>query len=300
MHPILIEIGDFFIGTYGLMIALGLMAAIWLASIRGKPRGFDPNVFFDLAFVAIISGFVAARITYIALNPAEFAADPMGLIFSRSGFVFLGGFIGAVAAIIGFMKWKGLPILATGDVLVPSLAIGHAFGRIGCHLAGCCWGGVCTVPGVGVRVGYHEMPDGTPFGNAFTDQFYRGIIDADMMQSLPIWPVQLMESIGLFLLAGALVWWASRGPLRPGFVIAGYLIIYGVMRFMLEFLRGDAERGLWFGGTISTSQIISALIIPVGIALIVANRKKSPSPHSHPSLAKGLQLIPAPKDAKPK
>lgn len=296
MHPILIEIGDFFIGTYGLMIALGLLAAIFLASFRGKRRRYDPNLFFDLAFIAVVSGFVFARLFFIMLHPGEFARDPMALLFSRSGFVFLGGFVGAVGCMLAYLSWKKLPILDIGDIAVPSLAIGHGIGRIGCHLAGCCWGGVCTVSGIGIQVRPQEMPGGEPFVNAYTDQFFRGMIPMDAEYSLPVWPVQLMEAGGLILLAGVLVWLAARGPHRAGTMLGIYLIAYPVMRFLLEFLRGDAERGLWFGDTISTSQILSLLIVPVGVWLLVRTRGQEPSPRSHPSTAKDLPLIPPPKD----
>lgn len=296
MHPILFEIGDFFIGTYGLMIALGMIAAIALASYRGKRRKYDPNLFFDLTFISVVSGFLFARLFFIILNPQDFARDPGAMLLSRSGFVFLGGFVGAVACVFGYLVWKKLPILDVGDIAMPSLALGHGIGRIGCHFAGCCWGGVCTVSGVGIHVSPQEMPNGEPFINAFADQAFRGMIPWEAEQSLPVWPVQLMEAAGLIVIAAVLVWIASRKAHRAGFILGLYLVSYPVLRFALEFLRGDAERGLWFGGTLSTSQILSLLIIPVGVAILVKGRGKDVSPRSHPSTAKDLPIIPPPKD----
>ncbi|MDK2971190.1 MAG: phosphatidylglycerol---prolipoprotein diacylglyceryl transferase [Candidatus Sumerlaeota bacterium] len=285
MHPILFSIGDFFIGTYGLMIALGLLAGIWVASWRGRRRGFSSELFFDLAFVAVLSGFGGGRLLYILLNFSEFLSDPMAMLLSRTGFVFLGGFVGAVGVVVWYLRRRGLPVLAVGDILAPSLAITHGFGRIGCHLAGCCWGSECSVPGLGLRLKLEEMPNGYPFSNAYLDQIDRGLIPHDAVHSLPVWPVQLMESAGLLLMAGALIWIAARKPRPAGQILGLYLIGYAILRFGLEFLRGDADRGMFFGGAISTSQLISLALVPAGIVLLAKIRTNPPSPHSHPSVA---------------
>lgn len=287
MHPVLFSIGDFFIGTYGVMIALGLLAAIALGSWRASRRGIPPESVTDMAFTAIIAGFVSARILYILLNWGAFTADPVGLMLSRSGFVFLGGFVGAAAACIWFLRKRDLPVLAMGDLVAPSLALGHAFGRIGCHFAGCCYGGVCTVPAVGLHVPPQETPSGQPFGNAYTDQVLSGAIPADAAQSLPVWPVQLLESGSLFVVTGLLLWWASR-PRAAGSTLGLYLVAYSVLRFLLEYLRGDAERGFLIEGAVSTSQGIALLLLPVGVWLMVRARGKEPSPYSHPSVAPAL------------
>lgn len=284
MHPILIEIGDFFIGTYGVMIAIGLLAGITLAGWRGKRRGFSSDLFFDIAFVAVVAGFVSARVFFILQNPKYFAEDPISLILSRTGFVFLGGFIGAVAAVIIFLKKRGLPVLPVADILAPSIALGHAFGRIGCHLAGCCWGGVCDVKAVGIHIHEHLQPNGMPFQNAFVDHVERGLVDPSAGQSLAVWPVQLMESGSLFVLTALLVWFASK-PRRPGQTLALYLVGYAVIRFVLEYFRGDPGRGVYFDGMLSTSQIISLFILPAAVGILVWSRGKDVSPHSHPSLA---------------
>lgn len=294
MHPVLLRLGDsFFLGTYGLMIALGLLAAIALAAWRGRRRGFQPDLFLDLAFIGVLAGFVFARLFYILLNWGEFTADPGGVIFSRGGFVFLGGFVGAVAISILYLRRKALPVLAIGDIVAPSIAVAHAFGRIGCHFAGCCWGGVCSVPHLGLRVPQHQLPGGGYFENAamhFPGEFVDGVL-----HSQPVWPVQLMESFGLFALAGALLLFATR-PRRPGQTLALYLGFYSVLRFVLEFLRGDADRGLFFGGALSTSQLLSLAILPVAVALWAWSLRQPISPHSHPSTAPPL---PAPEAKKP-
>ena len=288
MHPVLIQIGDsFFIGTYGVMVALGLLVAVTLAAWRARRRGIAPDRIFDLALVAVIGGLISARLLFIVLEWDLFIADPLAIVFSRTGFVFLGGLIGAVICSALFLKWRGLPFLTLSDILAPSLAIGHAFGRIGCHFAGCCFGGACKLP-VALHVGPHAQPNGLPFYNAFEDQLSRGLIPPGAGESLGVWPVQLMESAGLFLIVFGLLWYATR-PRRPGQTLAWYLIAYALLRFGLEFLRGDAGRGLWLGG-ISTSQILSLLMVPVGVGLLWWSHTQPISPHSHPSTAPPLPV----------
>ncbi len=273
MHPILFSFGDsFFIGTYGLLVATGLLVAIQIAAFRARKRGIQSDRMYDLAFLAVLSGFIAARLLYIILNFGEFRADPGAMIFSRTGFVFLGGFVGAAVSCIVWLQWHNLPVLKVGDLVAPSLAIGHGFGRIGCHLAGCCWGGVCRIDSIGLKVEPHVQPNGYPFGNAYLDQFEQGLIPHGALHSLPVWPVQLMEAISLFALGGALLWYASK-PRRSGYTLAFYLIGYSIIRFVLEFLRGDLDRGML--GGLSTSQIISLLLLPVGVGMLVRFRGKT-------------------------
>jgi phosphatidylglycerol:prolipoprotein diacylglycerol transferase len=282
MHPILFEVSDsFFIGTYGVAIAAGLLCAILLASWRATRRGLKADLVFDLAFVAVIGGFLGARILYLIVEWDQFMETPRALLLSRTGFVFQGGFIGGALSAIAFLKWKKAPIMVTGDLIIPSLVMAHGFGRIGCHFAGCCHGGVCEVPGFGIRVGYQETSGGMVFGNAYTSQVEQGLIDPAEALSLPVWPVQLMESAALFALAGALLW-VARVPRRPGLVLGLYLIAYPVLRIALEMLRGDLARGVYFGGLLSTSQIISLALVPVGIGVLVWSRRQPVAGFSDP------------------
>lgn len=288
MNPILIQITDsFFIGWYGVMIAAGLLAAAWLASFRGKKAGYDGNFFYDLVFVAVISGFIGARLLYILTDLDRFSQDPGGMLFSRDGFVFLGGLLLATPACIIFIQKKGYNVLRIGDLIAPSLALGHAFGRVGCHLAGCCYGGVCEAP-IGIRVPRVELPDGGLMYNAYSDHLEQGLISPDASASLMVWPVQLMESGGLLLLTGALLLIAHRVK-GTGVVLASYLIGYSILRFLTESFRGDAGRGLYFDGAISTSQLLSVPILIVGAVLLAKRYGKvvpDPEPAPRPSKEK--------------
>ena len=275
MHPVLIRISDtFFIGTYGLLIAVGLLCGALLASWLGKRRGLNPDIFFDLVFIAVAAGFIGARVLYIITEFPDFLRNPGEMIFSRTGFVFLGGFIGAAGACLFYLKRKKLDPWLVGDILMPALALAHGFGRIGCHLAGCCYGGQCEAP-LGIRVPRIVMPDGAFWPNAYADQVSAGLI-ADTLHghSLPIWPVQLMEATGLFILSAALVWMMMKARPR-GVVLGAYLVGYSVLRFTLEYLRGDAERGLFLNGAISTSQILSLFMFAAGVVILI-RRSKAP------------------------
>lgn len=289
MQPVLFQFGSFFLPTYGFLIALGVLIGLWVASHRAKIRGLPADKIYDLVFIAVVAGFVSARLLYIILNFEDFLKNPLGMIFSRSGFVFLGGFFGAVAGLIWYFRRNKLPLLAMSDVLVVTLCIAHGFGRIGCHLSGCCFGGVCPVPGLGIEIVAHTIPgtDKLPTGpeyfyNAFEEHKLLGLIPLDATQSLSIWPSQLMEAFGLFLVAFILWWFSSRKPRIAGQTLALYIMLYAVLRFSLEFLRGDSDRGIYFG--MSTSQWISIFLFPVGVGLMYAIRNNPISPFSHPSL----------------
>lgn len=290
MHPILFQIGDFVIGTYGVMIVIGMMAALWLCKRLARRRGLNPDFFYDLIFVLLVSGFLGARILFIFSIWDDFVQAPMAYILSREGFVFQGGFVAALAVGIWFTRWRRQPLLEVVDIAAPALALAHAFGRIGCHLAGCCYGATCA-PGheghglfCNLAVQYPLLiKDGQPmamFNFAYGGQIQAGLLAPGAAAPLPVIPVQLFESAGNFLIFGALLWlWGRRKWSGQAFAL--YMALYSVMRFSLEFLRGDADRGLYFGGMISTGQIIAILTLMGAIGLWAWRRNK------------GLQEVPA-------
>lgn len=273
MHPILIQFtDDFFIATYGVMIVLGLVAGGFYCHWRGQKQGLSADPFYDLIVIAVAAGFLGARLLFILTVFPEFLKDPASYIFTRTGFVFLGGFIAAAVACSWYVRRKKLDFWITADILAPALALAHAFGRIGCHFSGCCYGGVCDSP-LGIRVPRVIQPNDTPWLNAWYDQWQANMIEQSATQSLPIWPVQLMESGALFLLAAVLIFVGLRNIPR-GLVFGLYLAIYAIVRFALEFLRGDVERGVYFNGLLSTSQLISIGMLVAGIAVLATSHKR--------------------------
>lgn len=272
MHPVLIQVTDnFFIGTYGLMIVLGMVLGVGLNIFLGKRRGLPSEVFFDILFIAVIAGFVGARLLYILTDLPGFLRDPMAYLLSRSGFVFLGGLIGAAIACGVYLRMKNLPFWRTADTVVPGLAVAHAFGRVGCHYAGCCFGGTCEGP-LGIEVPRIAMPDGSIWPNVYLEHVVDGRIAESAAASLPVWPVQLMETGGLLLLMAVMVLLFLRRP-PLGMVFGVYLVGYSILRFFLEFLRGDEIRGYLIEGMLTTSQGLSVLLLAAGIYVLAVRRK---------------------------
>ncbi len=231
------------IPMYGVMSALGMLAALILIGITRKFTRFSEDQALSAALWAIIAGFLGAKILYWITEMKQIVADPSFLLHTlREGFVFYGAFIGGLAGIAIYAARKKLPFFAFTDYFVPGLVLGHAFGRIGCFFAGCCYGIECALPISIVFPAGAVAPAG-----------------------VPLLPTQLMESAFLFILCVILVLiLKKRKPFAT--VTAWYMVLYGVWRFTIEFFRND-DRG--FVGALSTSQFISIFLILGGIALLV-------------------------------
>lgn len=251
MHPFFHILGRT-IPSYGLMIALGLVAATALAWRRARRQGLSTDHLLTIVACGIGLAMVGAKLLYLftAFSPAqllEYLRAGNFQILSDGGMVFYGGLFGGIAG-----AWLGVSIAGTRlslyvDALVPAIPFGHAFGRVGCFLAGCCYG----IPWQGaLAVCYPPSPLGlTPEG--------------------PVFPTQLLESLLCLVLCGLLLWF-GRYPHKPLDLAGLYLILYGLMRFGLEYLRGDLIRG--FFGPLSTSQWISLLMLLAGILCFVLGR----------------------------
>lgn len=250
MYPY-IHIGSFKLPTYGLCIAIGFLAAVWLGSRRSKKRGLDFDEVFSATLWAIVLGVVGAKLLFILTMIPEMGRLPTWqelLNMIGTGFVFYGGLIGALIGLwIGCRRHR-FNMLDITDLLAPSLTLAHGFGRIGCFMAGCCYG---------VSV---------PWGVT-----YQCAISAP--NGVPLLPIQLIEAACLFLLTGALCLY-SRKPRRKGSATGLYFICYAVIRFVLEFFRGDADRGILLG--ISTSQWISVPLLILGVALMLRREPAAP------------------------
>ena len=147
MHPILFKLGPITIYSYGLMIALGIMVGLFLARRQAKREGIDPDKILDITLYVLLAALIGARLLFVFMNFAEYVDEPLRILkIWEGGLVFYGGLLPAVAIGIWYIKRLGLPLWQIADILAPSLAIGHAMGRIGCFFAGCCYGGACDLP----------------------------------------------------------------------------------------------------------------------------------------------------------
>ncbi len=267
MHPIFIYITDnFFIGTYGVLVALGVFAGIFTAIRRTRKLGIPDDFIFDLTFYMVIAGIIGSRILFIIINWKMFLEDPLSLILSREGFVFLGGFAAAALVGIYFIRKNKYPFFIIADALAPSVPLGHFFGRLGCFSAGCCYGKVCSkgYEFLGVHFPAVYNRKGELIGSfPYIDHLNHNLIPQTANQSLPIIPIQLIEAAGnfiIFLILNKMY----KNRKFDGYITGLYLFIYAGMRFFIEFLRGDADRRIWLG-LLSTSQILSLIAIGFGL-----------------------------------
>ncbi|MGE5808193.1 MAG: prolipoprotein diacylglyceryl transferase [Nitrospirota bacterium] len=245
MHPILFEIpriafGSWAIGPipirlYGLMIGLGFVIGITLAARQAKREGVAPERVLDLGVYMLLTAIVGSRVLFVLTNLHEFADKPWeAFALWKGGLVFYGGLLAAVPVGIWYMRKHRLPVWKTADIMAPSIALGQAFGRLGCFFAGCCYGATCSLP----------------FSITFNNP------DSLAPRGVPLYPTQLMESGGDALIFMTLLW-LRRSKKFDGQLFWTYVLFYAVLRFGIEFFRGDEIRGLYFGGSISTSQIIA-------------------------------------------
>lgn len=249
MFPVLLEIGGQKIYSYGFFIAVGYIAALLTGRYLAKHRGLDPGPFMDLAFLAIVSGVIGARLFFVITSLPDYLARPGELFnFWSGGLVFYGGFILATVACLAFGYWKKMPIWLSTDIVVTSVALAHAFGRIGCFAAGCCHGSTCPYPWGMVNLSSFVSP---------------------ALKDVPLHPVQLYESFALFMLSGLLIYLVRRKKLPDGQPALIYLCGYAAIRFVMEFFRGDDERGFVLGGWLSTSQAIGLALFCLGGGLFI-------------------------------
>jgi Prolipoprotein diacylglyceryltransferase len=221
------------------MIALGFLAAIAVGMFRAKRSNLDSNMIPDIALLCLIFGFIGAKVLFVIVEFPAFSQNPW-LVFSGEGFVVYGGIISGVLAAIIYCKKKKCDFYRYLDILIPSVALAQGFGRIGCFLAGCCYGRA-TTDWYGVT-----FPEGSiaPAG-------------------IPLIPTQLISAGGDFLLAAFLILYSKHAKYK-GNVGAVYLVLYGIGRFLIEFLRNDERGGVGF---LSTSQFISLFIVIGGLVL---------------------------------
>ena len=261
MHPILFEIpqidlGNWVIGPipirmYGLMIGIGFLLAIYLASRRAKKEGLNPEPVLDMGIYLLLAAIIGSRALYVLTNWQEFSRNPVEMFaIWKGGLVFYGGVLAAVPTGIWYVTRHRLPVWKTADIIAPYAALGHAIGRFGCFFAGCCYGAPCSGP---LCITFSDARSLAPRG-------------------VPLFPTQLTESGAEFAIFGLLLI-LRRYKKFDGQLFWLYLIFYAIMRFSLEFFRGDVVRGLYFGGLVSTSQIVAMFVLAFSLFMLWTLRK---------------------------
>ena len=228
MHPILFQIGPFTIYSYGVALATAFLVCISLIQRESKKYNLNTETISNFCFWLLVSGIVGARILYCLLNPRLFIKKPLEiLMLHHGGLVWYGGLI--VAILVGsiYLRKRKLPVLKVMDFIIPYIALGHAIGRVGCFLNGCCFGRSSENWGI-----------------------YFPVHQARLI------PSQLYSSFFLVVIFFILRYLRGR-PHKEGEVFVFYIFFYSLMRFFIEFIRGDSQN---FIGGFTVFQLISSFL----------------------------------------
>lgn len=243
-----IQIGPITIHMYGMMIGIGFVAAYLSCCVRARKKGLSEDIVWGILLCAVLGAVTGTRLLYYLVSIPQILEDPSILWNFKNGYVVYGGIIFGVLFGYIYCRHKKVPFLKYFDLVMPSVAVAQGFGRIGCFFAGCCYG-------------------------KQTDSWFHIIYTHSSFapNHVPLIPTQLLSSAGNFVIAGILFWYSSKTK-RDGKVGALYMILYSIGRFFIEIFRNDFRGEL---GGLSTSQLISAIVLVLGI-LLMARLSKGP------------------------
>ena len=244
MQPEL-DIGPITLQTFGIMFALGFVAAGALVGRRFQELGKPVDWAYELIFAGLVGGIVGARVDFLIENYDSVSDDLLGNLFSGSGLVWYGGAIGGAIGVLLWARWRGMLNLTLLDVAAPGLAIGYAVGRIGCQLSG---------------DGDYGFPWDGPWAMAYPE----GTVATDV----PVHPTPIYETLAMGLVTYTL--WRLRFSFRPGLLFALYLVLAGVERFLVEFIRRNDELALG----LTQAQLLSVAMIGAGGVWLVVKARR--------------------------
>jgi len=249
MLPKLISIGSFFIPTYGTLVAIAFLAALWIVTRLAKRASLPSELITNLAIYCALAGLAGAKLFMILFDFSDYWSGRQRL-FSletlQAAGVYQGGFLVAFVTAILYMRRQHLPILATCDVFAPGIAVGQALGRLGCLSAGCCWG----------------IETHVPWATTFHSQEAHDLTGVPL--GVPLHPTQLYECVADALIFGFLYFRIGKSH-AAGSILGWYLALYSAARFVIEFFRFH-EQGLHFG--LSYTQWISLATLAAGVSLL--------------------------------
>lgn len=251
MFPTLITIGPLTFRTYGALVALGMFLALQYMLRRAKQQNLPEENILDMSLYAIVAGLIGGRLAYVLLSFNYFAKHPSEIFMVwEGGMVFYGGLLlGSLAVIYYIKKHPVINLWKLADIVAPALALGHVFGRLGCFFAGCCYG--------------HEtsLPWGVTFRNT----------ESLAPLHVCLHPTQLYEALGNLVIFIFLDWY-NRYKHGAGKTFWVYLFFYGMLRFHMEFLRGDDRGGMILG--MSPGQLMSLALIVTSVAVLAYKKGK--------------------------
>ncbi len=250
MYNDLLTIGNFTLHTYGLMTAIGIIAAYFSIEYRAKKYGLRSEKILGLVIFCLIFGYAGSKLLYIITILPDIMKDPSILISSLGGgWVVYGGIIGGIIGALIYCRIRHLTAIKYFDIALPGVALAQGFGRLGCFFAGCCYGVVTD----------------SPLSITFTHSHFGP-------NNVPLVPTQLYSSALDFLLFFGLAIYYKKAKKADGQITGFYLLFYSIGRFILEFFRGDVVRGSV--GPLSTSQFIAIFMAAAGIVILVIASKK--------------------------
>lgn len=258
MHPRLLTTPFFTLHTFGVLLAAAFLAALWWVARGARREGISTDSVISLGLWAIGGAVVGAKALMVLRSLHLYVSDPSqlwSLSSLESAGDFYGGFLGALAAVsLYFRRHPELPVWRTADLCGPAIALGQSIGRVGCFMAGDDYG----------------KPTRLPWAVTFTDPDAARVGGAPL--GVPLHPVQLYESVVCLALFFFLAW-LTRRKRFDGEVVLAYALLYAVARFIIEYFRGDTDRGFVFGGALSTSQFIAVLVGTASVVLLAARHR---------------------------
>lgn len=258
MHPVLFEINGWPVYSYGVLLAAAYLAGLQLAVVRARKAGLDGAKVMDFGIYLIIAALVGAKLMLVFVDFSYYRDNPKEILsLARAGGVFYGGLIAALVVGLLLVKRYKLPVWKTGDMIAPGIALGHVIGRIGCLLAGCCYG----------------KPTNVPWAITFTNPLAG--LNVGTPLEVPLHPTQIYDAGGELLILIFLLATEKKGKVFAGRTFWLYMVLYAISRYIVEMYRGD-DRGMigyWF----STSQLVAVAILPVSLFMLWRLSKRATS-----------------------
>ncbi len=259
MHPILFKIplfGGLTIFTYGVLVATGFLAGIYVVTREARRVGEDPAKALDLLFWVIVAAIIGSRVYYVlTIEFDTILSDPLSFFkIWRGGLVFQGGVIGAFIVGFWWIRKHKLPLWKWIDMFTFGIPLGHAIGRLGCFMAGCCHG--------------RPAPNGCWWAVTFPDN-----VSSFAPPGIPLYPTQLMESFGEFAIFAFLYFVLRKRKTFEGEIMSVYLFLYAILRFVVEMYRGGETRTFIFGW-FSAAQLVSIIMVAFAAFIWINNRNR--------------------------
>jgi phosphatidylglycerol:prolipoprotein diacylglycerol transferase len=267
VFPRLIDFGwefrgvDLFLPAYGVLFAGGALLAWWWFVRRGRTLGVAEEQLFNLSFYTLLAGILGAKLSLVIVDWESYLHEPRLLLGTiRSAGVVIGGIVAGALAFVYYAHRHDLPLHRLGDAIAAPLVLAQAVGRLGCFCAGCCWG--------------KPAAEGSKFAVVFTDP--HAAMQTGVPLNIPLVPTQLMHLSANLALAILLSWLWRRRIEPAGTVFWAYVLLYSLSRGIIEFWRGDAQRGLYFDGAVSTSQLLALGGLLLGAVMLARGFRRAP------------------------